>query len=196
MVEGQTTYGGPPTSYHQTIDVSALQHKEQNDFNRMTQDFAQVITDLDMFLAGIRLVKDQKTGDWAVEKLPGGPLMNAQGREFVKSRLRTYLNANTYMSSLKQEDADNTYKLDIANFACDIFGSSKEYAMTRDACQKVVHVVSPVIYFALRKSQTDKDAIYQHMHSVSTPGGILGGGGLLGSLLGGRGNQGQGQYPM
>lgn len=168
------------------VDASILNRREQIDFNKYIQDMNQVINDLDLFLAGVRVEKNAATGEWVKFKTSETPIMNEEGREWIKARLRTYLNPNTYMSGLAEKDAAHSYRLDIVNFGCDLYGDRLKYNMTRAGARKLLSLMAPVMWFALRKAETDKKAIYEHMNSansnptigVSNPlAGLFGGGG-------------------
>ena len=150
------------------VDASILNRREQIDFNKFTQDMEKVINDLDMFLAGYRIEKDAQTGNWLKTQIAGRPMMNEHGREYVKSRLKTYLNPNLYLSSLSDKDATKSFQLDIVNFSCELYGNLTNYAMKLNDAEKTVGIVAPVIWFALRKSQSDKAAIYEGMRSTNT----------------------------
>lgn len=160
---------GQPTNYGMvSVDASILNRREQIDFNKFMQDMKQVIDDLDNFLAGTRIEKDAATGEWVKIKISDTALMTEEGREFVKARLRSYLNPNLYMSQLSDKDAVQSFKLDIVNFGCDLYGSITKYEMKRSSARRIISIIAPVIWFALRKSQTDKKAIYDHMNSANT----------------------------
>lgn len=170
MEQGQTNYG------LMNVDASVLNRREQIDFNKYMQDMKQVIDDLDNFLASTRVEKDAKTGDWVKIKINDTPLMTEEGREFVKARLRSYLNPNLYMAQLSEKDAAHSFRLDIVNFGCDLYGSRVKYKMQRSSARRIISIIAPVMWFALRKSETDKKAIYDHMNSNnSNQGGGLGG---------------------
>lgn len=180
----------PGANYPTTVDTAFLQRREEADFNKFTQTAENMINELDLFLSGSKIERDQLTGNYLQSSIlkPGEkPVMNMKGREFVKARLKTYVNSNLYLAGIKKDDADYTFKLDIANFACDLFGSLREYEMTRAAAKKVCNQVAPIMYFALRKSETDKEAIYRGMRSQNQApqgGGIRS---ALAAALGGSG---------
>lgn len=148
----------------QQIDYNFLSKKAEDDFNKFIQKITEEINNLDMVLSGKKIVKDEQTGEYALFKI-SEPMMNDKGREFVKARLSTYCNPNTYMSSLKDPDVGNSFRIDIANFTIDINESFEEYGCSVDNISKITHMVAPVMYFALCKAKTDKDSIYGSMRS-------------------------------
>lgn len=186
----------PGANYPTTIDTAFLQRKEEQDFNKFTQTAENMINELDLFLSGQKIERDQRSGEYVqISTLQKGekPVINMKGREFVKAKLKTYVNSNLYLAGLKKDDADYTYKLDIANFACDLFGSLREYEMMRSGAKKIINQVGPVMYFALRKSETDKEAIYRGMRSSNVSSS---GGGIRGAIAAALGNgNNQGEYP-
>ena len=146
------------------IDYNFLKRQQEDDFNKFIQKITDEINNLDMVLSGKKLMKNEQTGEMEIYKV-SEPLMNDKGREFVKARLSTYCNPNTYMSGIKSADAVNSFKIDVSNFAIDLNSSFEEYDCTIENISKIVHLVCPIMYFALLKAETDKDSIYNNMHS-------------------------------
>lgn len=149
----------------QYVDVSVLNRERANDFNKWIQEMEQMIAMVDLYMEGKQVVTDAITRRTGILEDKGSKLCNLKGRQYVHSRLISYLNPNLYMSMLENHDVERCYRIDMANFVCDLHLSLEEFDMTPSGARRVTSLVAPVIFFALRKAQTDKKFMYQSMNS-------------------------------
>jgi hypothetical protein len=149
-------------------EYSEIFQKKQEDFNRYVQEMEVPINRLDLYLAGAAMVKDEK-GDEQVQQLEGvKERMNLHGREFVKSRLRTFLSPNTYMAELTDKDVNIVYKVEIQTLQDDLYPRMNEFACSKNDISSIYSMCCSIIYMALKKSRRDKSAIYGTMSSNNT----------------------------
>lgn len=162
-------------------EYAEIFQKKQDDFNRYIQEMEVPITRLDLYLAGMAMVRDEK-GDEVMQKLDGvKERMNLHGREFIKSKLRTFLSPNTYMSELTDKDVDRVYQVEIQCLQDDLYPRMNEFACSRNDISAIYDKCCSIIYMALKKSRRDKGAIYGSMSSSNTaPPPVQPQGGLFG----------------
>ena len=171
---------------NRNINISGQEYaniflKKQEDFNRYIQEMEVPINRLDLYLAAMEIVKDEK-GDDVMIRLDGeSERMNKHGREFVKSLLRTFLSPNTYMSAITDKDIDRLYDVEIQTIQDDLYPRMNEFKCSKNDISAIYSRICSIIYLALKKARGDKDAIFQNMQSSNQPqqpqqnsGGIFG----------------------
>lgn len=146
-------------------EYAEIFQKKQDDFNRYIQEMEVPITRLDLYLAGMSMIKDDK-GDEVMVKLDGvKERMNLHGREFIKSKLRTFLSPNTYMSAIMDADVNRVYQVEILCLASDLYPRINEFACSENDASAIYDKCCSIIYLALKKARGDKDSIYGSMSS-------------------------------
>jgi hypothetical protein len=150
-------------------EYAEIFQKKQEDFNRYIQEMEVPITRLDLYLAGMDLVKDEK-GDDVMVKLDGvQERMNKHGREFIKSKLRTFLSPNTYMSEIDDKMSERVYEVEIQCLQDDLYPRMNEFGCSRNDISAVYDKCCSIIYLALKKARRDKGAIFGTMSSTNAP---------------------------
>jgi hypothetical protein len=139
--------------------------KKQEDFNRYIQEMEVPITRLDLYLAGMAMIKDERGDDQMIHLEGVKERMNLHGREFLKSRLRTFLSPNTYMSAIQDSDVDRVYQVEIQTLQDDLYPRMNEFACSRNDISSIYSMTCSIIYLALKKAREDKKAIYNGMSS-------------------------------
>ena len=141
--------------------------KKEDDFNRYIQEMEVPINRLDQYLAGVVIQKDENGDEKEVQVEP--QRVNLHGREFIKSRLRTFLSPNTYMSEVTDKDIDRIYEVEIQTLQDDLYPRINEFACSRGDISAIYSMCSSIIYLALKKARGDKNAIFKGMSSLNTP---------------------------
>ena len=148
------------------MDYYMYSKDDSEDFNKFTQSMEQIIDDIILACQGKTRKYEKKTGDF-VEYDVGERLLNDEGIQYVRATLRSYLNPNTYLASLKDNDVVNCYREDINSFIENMYYNIEDFDATASKVSKVINMVASTLLFALRKGQTDKKTIYDAMKTTN-----------------------------
>jgi len=148
------------------LDYGLAVKDDSEDFNKFTQQMEIVIDDIILSCQGKVRKYDKKTGDF-LELDVGERLLNNEGIQYVRATLRTYMNPNTYLASLTQDDVNNCYIEDSLSFIECMYDSVEKFDTTSANISKVINMVSSTLLFALRKGQTDKKTIFDAMKTTN-----------------------------
>jgi len=144
------------------LDYQLALKDDSEDFNKFTQQMELVIDDIILACQGKVRKYEKATGDF-VEFKVGEKLLNEEGIQYVRATLRTYMNSNTYLASLTNDDVNNCFLQDSMSFVESMYDSIELFDTTAAKTSKVINMVSSTLLFALRKGQTDKKTIYDAM---------------------------------
>jgi hypothetical protein len=155
---------------NKNINMSATEYQEifqkkQEDFNRYIQEMEVPIVRLDLYLAGKEMIEDDQ-GEERMVRIEGiKERMNQAGREFIKSKLRTFLSPNTYMSAIDDKMSDRVYEVEIQCLQDDLYPRMNEFGCSKNDISAIYDKCCSIIYLALKKARGDKQAIFQGMSS-------------------------------
>ena len=158
-----------------------MQAPPSDDFNRFTQEMQILISEMEAFLTGFRTVPGPNNTKKQIKI--GDALVNDEGKNAILNWLRSYLNPNTYMSLTKSGDTYNNYCNDADDLIDDLCVNHSRYGLYIDDFPPITAKITAMMFFALRKAETDKEYIFRNMRSNYTPTGEIQKKGLLGGLF-------------
>jgi hypothetical protein len=153
-----------------------------DDFNRYIQEMHGLIREKELFMMGQRETTDEN-GNKRIEQF-SEPKINELGKNFVLDKMRDYLNPNTYMAMQKASDTQNNFRIDIRGMRDDLTLNHRRYAVSRSSAWAITDSYGQVIYFAMKKAETDKKYIYDATRTNYNPVPAEPKKGLLGGLFG------------
>lgn len=134
-----------------------------NDFNRFIQDMDPQLREFELFLAGQRIVKDDQGSVVLLQECK--PRVNHIGRQEIISRMKMYLNTNTWMSQITEEDTEKNFVIEAVAIHRMLAENHMKYELTLPNARVIADIMCSTVFHALRKSETDKPTVYGTMNS-------------------------------
>ena len=138
-----------------------------DDFNKYIQEMRETINSFDLYLQGKREGLDADGNK--VMLLVGKPKINDEGRATIINWMRSFMNPNNYMAKFKSFDTSNNFPINVEDFSEVLINNHRRFALSKTDYEEIHSQLCFLFFSALRKSETDKEYIYQNTRTNYQP---------------------------
>jgi hypothetical protein len=150
------------------------------DFNRFLQDMTDELQQIELFLAGQKMVKD---GDGNIGLFQECQMrVNHVGRQEIMAQLKTILTKNTWMAQTEVETTEKNFVIISASIRRMLAENHIKYELSLKNARVIADMTENLVLMALYRAETDKPTIYGTMSSTNQPSQPQSGQGWVGQL--------------
>ena len=137
------------------------------DYNIFIQELTAQKHNFELYLMGFEEIKDEN-GDKKTIKT-SNPKTNVEGKKAIMSWVNQYISPNTYLAKNKDHNVSAIYKLDNVNILTMLYMNLSEFEMSIEDANDIHSQLCQLVYHALMRSKTDKDAIFPTIRTAYNP---------------------------
>lgn len=150
------------------------------DFNRFMQDMSEELQQIELFLAGQKIIKDADGNMGLFQEC--AVRVNTVGRQEIMAQLKTILTKNTWMAQTEPETTEKNFAIISASIRRMLAENHVKYELSLKNARVIADMSENLVLMALFRAETDKPTIYGTMSSTNQPSQPQGPQGWAGQL--------------